>query len=61
MNKYKQIYKDDLSKITYAAVNGISLADAGVKPTKQNVRLYLGIKSEIDSIRESGQGIVLPN
>ena len=61
MSKYKPIYKDDLSKISYAIMNGISLEDAGVKPTKRNLSLYSALKKEIEDIKESGQGIILPN
>lgn len=61
MSKYKPIYKDDMSKISYAIMNGISLEDAGVEPTKRNLSFYSALKNEIDEIRESGQGIILPS
>ena len=61
MSKYKPIYKDNMSKISYAIMNGISLEDAGVKPTKRNLSFYSALKKEIEDIKESGQGIILPN
>lgn len=61
MEKYSQIYGDNLSKITYAAANGIPLSRADVKMTTRNKKMYLAIKMEIEAIRNSGQGIILPN
>lgn len=61
MSKYSQIYKDDMSKITYAIMNGISLENAGVKPTARNLRLYVSLKREIEDIKDFGQGIILPS
>jgi hypothetical protein len=61
MKKYDQIYKDDMSKIIYAVTTGLSFEDADVKPTKENRRFYRGLRSEIEAIRKSGKGIILPN
>ena len=61
MEKYQQIYKDDLSKIVYAVMNGLTLEDAKVKPTSKNRKFYAGLKSEVETLRANGQRIVLPN
>jgi hypothetical protein len=50
-----------MSKITYAIMNGISLENAGVKPTARNLRLYVALKREIEDIKDFGQGIILPS
>jgi hypothetical protein len=61
MKKYDQIYKDDMSKIIYAVTTGLAFEDADVKPTKRNRRFYSGLQNEIEAIRNSGKGIILPN
>lgn len=61
MSKYRPIYKDDMSKITYAVMNGLSLESAGVKPTRGNRQFYAALKREIEDIKDSGQGIILPS
>jgi hypothetical protein len=61
MSKYKPIYKDDMSRITYAIMNGMSLESAGVKPTARNLQFYTVLKREIEDIKDSGQGIILPS
>lgn len=61
MSKYKPIYKDDMSKITYAVMNGLSLEVAGVKQTRGNRVFYEALKKEVQDIKDSGQGIILPS
>ena len=61
MSKYGPMYKDEMSRMVHAAMNGIPLEDLGIKITPQLRKYFNGLKREIETIRESGQGIVLPN
>lgn len=58
---FKDIKSSPLSAIIYAAVAGRPLEEVGVKPSVQNLILYKKIKAEVLDIRNSGQGVIIPD
>lgn len=48
-------------KIFRAATNYLTLDDVGVETNPQNVALYEFTKEQVLKIRNSGQGVILPN
>lgn len=50
-----------LSEIIYAATTGKSLKDVNIQPTVENLITYNKIKAQAAEIRESGQGVIIPN
>lgn len=58
---FKAINTNPLSEIIYAATTGKSLEDVGVEPTVENLITYLKIRAQATVIRNSGQGVIIPN
>ena len=58
---FKAINSNPLSEIIYAATTGKSLEDVGVEPTVENLITYSKIKAQATFIRNSGQGVIIPN
>lgn len=50
-----------LSEIIYAATTGKSLKDVNIEPTVENLVTYNKIKAQAVEIRQSGQGVIIPN
>ena len=58
---FEAINTNPLSEIIYAATTGKSLEDVGVEPTVENLITYSKIKAQATVIRNSGQGVIIPN
>lgn len=61
MAKKKKADDLPIDAIIFAASTYKKLEDVGVVPTPKNMALYKKIKKENEAIRNSGQGVVLPN
>jgi hypothetical protein len=61
MAKKKSSSENPVDAIIFAASTYKKLEDVGVLPTPKNMALYRKIKKENEAIRNSGQGVVLPN
>jgi len=64
MTKKKQPNKNaniPIDAIVFAASTYKTLEDVGVEPTPANLGMYERIKAQVVKIRNSGQGIILPN
>lgn len=64
MTKKKKTSKDTnspIDAIVFAASTYKTLEDVGVEPTPANLDMYQRIKTQVTEIRNSGQGVVLPN
>jgi hypothetical protein len=61
MSKKQSSSENPVDAIIFAASTYKKLEDVGVVPTPKNMALYRKIKKENEAIRNSGQGVVLPN
>lgn len=58
---FEELQKNVYEQIFRAATNYLTLDEVDVEPTPQNVALYKFAKEQIVKIRDSGQGVILPN
>lgn len=61
MAKKKKADDSPIDAIIFAAATYKTLEEVGVEPTPANMTLYNKIKKQVTEIRNSGQGVVLPN
>jgi hypothetical protein len=50
-----------MDAIIFAASTYKTLEEVGVDPSPKNMALYRRIKNQVTEIRNSGQGVILPN
>jgi hypothetical protein len=60
-SKPKDDSNNPIDAIIFAASTYKKLEEVGVDPSPANMALYRKIKSQVAKIRDSGQGVVLPN
>lgn len=50
-----------MDAIIFAAATYKTLEEVGVDPSPKNMALYRRVKDQVTEIRNSGQGVILPN
>jgi hypothetical protein len=50
-----------IDAIIFAAATYKTLEEVGVDPSPKNMALYRRLKNEVAELRNSGQGVILPN